>query len=474
MDGDGFDVWGSQPSASGPATHAGLDLNSQAPASEGFPGLGFYGAFLQSDNDELLPGRVRGFGLPPYRPPYARRLNFGGSLSAAAGRGGGNDGVFLDGSSLGAGGGVRQRANSAAAAPSRRNQRSRTTFSGGDVRQRANSAAAAPSRRAPRSVVRGQASGSGGPFANGDEELEDDVEELASSGGPLVSQTNRAQWNDANSACLLELCLEQRAAGTYNGVQMTAEGYQAVIDGLLARRGLVYSRVQVKNQIVVLKNTHSFWRYMQVHTGLGRKPDGTIDADSEFWITHTEKKPYLRKLQWGPPTNEELLDRLFRGYTVDGSTTFVPGDDYGQNQGQDDPGAEEEEEGFQGTPTSTSNQRSQRGKRSLSTSSTLTSPLKKSKSPMVKIVKDIANTYKESVAANTKQMQKRANEKAAFSVKRCQELAFECGVEKTIESVYAMSKMFEIEYQREFFCGLLTPELRLGYFKKWCSDNNLE
>ncbi|KAI4973305.1 hypothetical protein ZWY2020_029013 [Hordeum vulgare] len=52
--------------------------------------------------------------------------------------------------------------------------------------------------------------------------------------------------------------------------------------------------------------------------------------------------------------------------------------------------------------------------------------------------------------------------------------AFECGIEQTVDSVYAMSKMFETEYQREFFCGLLTHELRLGYFKKWCRDNNLE
>jgi len=101
--------------------------------------------------------------------------------------------------------------------------------------------------------------------------------------------------------------------------------------------------------------------------------------------------------------------------------------------------------------------------------------VKKSKSPMVKIVKDIANTFKESVTVNTKQIQKRASEKDAFSVKRCQELAFECGVEATAESVFAMSKMFESEYQREFFCGpLLTPDLRLSYFKKWCRDNNLE
>jgi hypothetical protein len=153
----------------------------------------------------------------------------------------------------------------------------------------------------------------------------------------------------------------------------------------------------------------------------------------------------------------------------------VPGDDYGddlgENEGQD-AGTEEEEEQFKGIPTSTS---SKRGKRPLSsTKSTLTSPVKKTKSPMVKIVKDIASTFKESVAANTKQIQKRVNEKAVFSVKRCQKLAFECGVEKSVEAVYAMSKLFATEYQREFFCGQLTPELMLGYFKKWCRDNNLE
>jgi hypothetical protein len=38
--------------------------------------------------------------------------------------------------------------------------------------------------RAPRSAIRGQASDSGAPFDNGDEELDKDVEELASFGGP--------------------------------------------------------------------------------------------------------------------------------------------------------------------------------------------------------------------------------------------------------------------------------------------------
>ena len=51
MDGDGFD-----------------DLWSSQPAAEGFPGLRLYGDFLQGDDVELLPGRGRGSGLPPYRP----------------------------------------------------------------------------------------------------------------------------------------------------------------------------------------------------------------------------------------------------------------------------------------------------------------------------------------------------------------------------------------------------------------------
>ncbi|CAL4982238.1 unnamed protein product [Urochloa decumbens] len=466
MDGDGFDdnTWSPQHEGLG-----GFDLNSQAPVADEFPGLQQYGAFIQGDGVELPPVRARGTGNLSYRPPrpgapYARQLQFGGSSSAAATGGGGNGG----GSSSGAGGPVRQRANSAGAAPVRRPQRA-------NLASRATNTQRVPRHRAPRPntrAVRGQATGSMAPFDNNDAAMEDDIEELASSGGPMVSHVNRAQWNDATNACLLELCIEQRRAGTFSGNQMSAEGYNAIINGLVARRGLGYNRGQVKNQIGVLRNIHSFWRYLQGHTGLGRLPDGTIDADSEWWKTHTEKKPYLKKLQFGPPANEDLLDELFRGLPVDGTTAFVPGDDYGD---EEEAARSEEEEEFQPTPTSNSSHRKQKGKRPVSsTRSTLTSPVKKTKSPMVKIVRDIASTFKESVATNNKHIQKRVDEKAAFSVKRCQELAFECGVEQTVESVYAMSKLFATEYQREFFCGQLTPQLRFGYFKKWCRDNNLE
>ena len=172
--------------------------------------------------------------------PSARQNLFGGSSSAVAGRGGGN------------GGGLRQRANSATAAPNRRRRGTRAPASG-------SSGSGLRGRRPPasRSAGRGQEFGSDAPFDNADD---DDVELLASSGGLPVSQGTRAQWNDSNNASMLELCIEQRRAGRYNGAQMNGDGYRAVVDGLLTRRGLVYSRQQVKNQLVILKNIHSFWR----------------------------------------------------------------------------------------------------------------------------------------------------------------------------------------------------------------------
>jgi len=38
------------------------------------------------------------------------------------------------------------------------------------------------------------------------------------------------------------------------------------------------------------------------------------------------------------------MEELWRGYTVDGSTAFAPGDDYGEDEGQDAWPQEEEEE----------------------------------------------------------------------------------------------------------------------------------
>ncbi|KAG2556768.1 hypothetical protein PVAP13_8NG149400 [Panicum virgatum] len=188
-------------------------------------------------------------------------------------------------------------------------------------------------------------------------------------------------------------------------------------------------------------------------------------------------KPYLKKLRWGPLGNLDLLEQMFSSSTIDGGGAFVPGDNYGAAQeGAEDAWPKEaEEEDFQETPRSTSSSQKSSGKRSIeSTTSTGESPVKKSKSPMVRYVRDLSITFKEAVQINSQEMKKRASDKEAFSVRRCQQLAFECGVEQTSEAVFAMAKMFQDPFQREFFCGNLTPELRLSYFKKWCREQGLE
>ncbi|RLN09453.1 hypothetical protein C2845_PM11G01800 [Panicum miliaceum] len=320
--------------------------------------------------------------------------------------GGGNNSVFIGGSSSGAGGGGggRGRANSSSRAPGRRWQRANASNRGSARGCGGCGVRAARSAGPPQAI--------GGDYIDVDEEgaWEEEVEDLGSSdGSPL------------------------------------------------------------KNQIGILKSIYSFWGYMQSHTGLGRKPDGSVDADSDYWRPYLEGKPYLKKVLKGPPANLDQLEEMFSGNIVDGSTTFVPGDDYGE--GHEGAWAEEAEEDYVQIPRSSSSQKS---KRSLgSTTSTCDSPVKKSKSPMVRYVKDISVTFKEAMQVNNKEMLKRAANKEAVSVKRCQQLAFECGIEQTSDAVFAMAKMFEDPFQREFFSGLPSSELRFNYFKRWCREHNL-
>jgi len=130
----------------------------------------------------------------------------------AAGHSGGNGGVFPGRSSSRADGRVRQRANSSSIALGRQctttapcgssEQRTTTTSYGGGGQH-------VPCPRVPRAPPT-QTPSSSAPF-NTNEEMEHDVEELGSSGGPPMSHANQAQWNDANNACLLELCIDQHS-----------------------------------------------------------------------------------------------------------------------------------------------------------------------------------------------------------------------------------------------------------------------
>jgi hypothetical protein len=60
-----------------------------------------------------------------------------------------------------------------------------------------------------------------------------------------------------------------------------------------------------------------------------------IETFPHFLLLFLQGKPYLKKVLKGPPANLDQLEEMFRGNTVDGSTAFVPGDDYGEGHGEE-------------------------------------------------------------------------------------------------------------------------------------------
>jgi hypothetical protein len=91
--------------------------------------------------------------------------------------------------------------------------------------------------------------------------------------------------------------------------------------------------------------------------------------------------PEWKKLQSGWPIYLDELDRMFMGVAVDGSSSYVPGDedpvDVTPNDEEND---SEDDHGLQ-TPQSSGSKRTRDSSQSLR--STATSPNKKTKSPTV-------------------------------------------------------------------------------------------
>lgn len=193
-----------------------------------------------------------------------------------------------------------------------------------------------------------------------------------------------------------------------------------------------------------------------------------------------QNKPWLNKLKNGlPPPNLAELEQMFAGNTVDGTTGYVPGQDFYEDyEMEDDEVEEDDDQEPVGTPTTTSSRKSKRS--TGATTSTCDSPVKKSKSPMVRYMKQIATSFDKAVEVNQRGMQTAVSrkleakkEKEKYSLKRCMQLAFQCGIQEGGRDVYALGKMFQDKFHREFFCNLSTDDARLEYFKGWCMDHGM-
>nr|XP_034583158.1 uncharacterized protein LOC117846151 [Setaria viridis] len=256
--------------------------------------------------------------------------------------------------------------------------------------------------------------------------------------------------------------------------------------------GLKHQHSQIRNRINQLKTLHTFWKACNKDTGLGRHADGTIIASDGWWKSNTKGKfSECKKFRYGVPHYIDHLEEMFRDVVVDGSTSFVAGCEEDEDQDVDDVeeddqyGTEGDVNAYEDSPMSYNTKK--RGS-TPSTKSTATSPSKKSKSPLLKMVSSLVDklttsdkddgllrSVGESIATSLNEKRQKLNpiKEMGESVKRCQQLALECGAAPESVEFYACRHLFKDPYEREFFCNIPTPEGRLRYLQRVCKENNL-
>nr|TKW01533.1 hypothetical protein SEVIR_8G187200v2 [Setaria viridis] len=225
----------------------------------------------------------------------------------------------------------------------------------------------------------------------------------------------------------------------------------------------------------------------------GGRSYGRRRRSSGRGVLHCDNGKYseCKKFQYGVLDYIDHLEEMFHDVVVDGSTSFVAGCEEDEDQDGEDVQEEDQygPDGFvneyEDGPVSNSNKK----RASItSTKSTATSPRKKSKSPLMKMVSSLVEKLStsdkddnllrnvgESLATSLNEKRQKLNpmQEMVQSVKKCQQLALECGA--TLETVefYAGRHLFKDPYEREIFCNIPTPEGRLLHLKRYCKENNI-
>ncbi|PVH32247.1 hypothetical protein PAHAL_9G353500 [Panicum hallii] len=189
---------------------------------------------------------------------------------------------------------------------------------------------------------------------------------------------------------------------------MTSRGYKNLLMRYHSSTGLQHRRKQLRNRWDQLKGLYQFWKYINLRSGFGRSYNSVV-ADDQFWKDHTKNKSKWKKLRHGPPENLDQLEQIFQHVAVDGSSSSILGENIG---------GEDEYDEDDGSPISDNT-------RKRATSTTATSPTKKTKSPMVKIMKGLLDSMKAYSDATQKTLQNMATRKEELmdeSMKKAQAL----------------------------------------------------
>ncbi|PVH66972.1 hypothetical protein PAHAL_1G397400 [Panicum hallii] len=168
--------------------------------------------------------------------------------------------------------------------------------------------------------------------------------------------------------------------GYCNRGQMSKWGWQNLTEKYFKRTKLVHDNVTFGNKLRALKKEWRAIRDLQIkETGLGRSSDGSVNASEQWWQENSQDQQ--KELKHGLPVYLPEMDKMFQGVCVTGETSYVPG----RRKGPQTISSDEDEDGGDTTPQSTPHSSgSKRSSSSLSTRSTGSSPIKKSRSPAVR------------------------------------------------------------------------------------------
>ncbi|KAL6847798.1 hypothetical protein ACP4OV_021926 [Aristida adscensionis] len=491
---EGFDLYSQHHTApagdgSGRAARAGLeslDLNSDA---EELPHFGSYSQLLQPVHEaEYSPGlgrytlsaatpagRGQSATSPDFRPP---RPLASGRRDCGRGGLGSSSGPKKVAAGRGRGRGSASTQPMPAEAPATAVP---PTASGpaNYTRSCTAAAAAASSKRkgkqpATQSPPMGPPSTpTGDNFGLDDSEgFPDDSDPFKYAAATSSCKVDRANWNEYHNGVLCNLCIEQLELGNYTDNAMSSRGYKQIIEKFHEKTGLRHNRVQIKNQIGKLKREYEAWKWLNTLSGIGHGPHGEVYvADDAWWQDRVKEKSAAAAFKNRLPPYFQQLVTLFHGRCVDGTTSYVPGQESQQHvdevPDEEDEDIPEEPDFSHRTPSSINR------KRSNSTSTTASSPSKKSKVPIGQYVKglhDLSNKMEEEAKVLKKVLDP---DSVRAEIDLCQQLAVECGAAPGTPEFFVAAVVFMDYRQRQWFIRMDNKQARFDYLRRWAKLKNV-
>lgn len=184
--------------------------------------------------------------------------------------------------------------------------------------------------------------------------------------------------------------------------------------------------------------------------------NGCIFDDDEFWEKHAKGKSEWKRLKFGPPEWLHQLEKMFANSAVDGSTACIPGEDKNAHAASDD---------YNRSPMNIGM------KRTNTAENCATSPMKKVKSPMVKIMKSFVDNMQSNNDLANKVMQ---GDLMVEAINKAMQMVVECGAKEGSAEHFVASKILVKAEHRAVFFTLTTNEGRMAWLKRWCKDKKID